>query len=117
MTKKFIPTDLLEQATNMQDVLSRMDPKLSFGKTNLAALSKDIGTLRGIEADLVSMENQMKTLRDQRDLQQQALWDMVKGGRSAIKGIYGDDSLEYELVGGTRRSDRKSSRRTAPPVA
>jgi hypothetical protein len=116
MPKKSIPTNLLEQATNMKDVLSHMDPTLSLGKTNVTALIKDIDTLRGIESDLVSIENQLKTVRDQRDVLQKSLWQMVKSGRSAIKGIYGDDSLEYALVGGTRMSARKSPRRTAPPL-
>ncbi len=31
----------------------------------------------------------------------------VKRVRSAVKGIYGDDSSEYEMVGGTRKSERK----------
>jgi hypothetical protein len=114
--KRFIPGNLLEQAAKIQDVLSRIDPKLALGNISLPALIKDIDTLRGIEADLVGMENQMTTLRDQRDVLQKAAWDKVKGARAVIKVIYGDDSLEYELVGGTRRSDRKSSRRTAPPL-
>jgi hypothetical protein len=35
----------------------------------------------------------------------------MKRIRSVIKGTYGDDSSQYELVGGTRLSDRKPYRR------
>ena len=114
MAKKFIPTNLLEQAASIQDAWSRIDPKMTLGSLNLTALITDIGNLRGVESDLVSLENQLTQLRSQRDLMQQSTWNKLKGVRSMVKVVYGDDSLEYELVGGTRRSDRKSSRRTAP---
>jgi hypothetical protein len=116
MAKKFIPTDLPEQAASIQDAWSRIDPKMTLGSLNLTALITDIQGLRGIHADLVSMENQLTALRDQRDMLEQSTWDKVKGVRSMVKVIYGDDSLEYELMGGKRRSDRKPARRTPPSV-
>jgi hypothetical protein len=42
---------------------------------------------------------------------QQSTWDKLKPVRSTVKGLYGDDSSQYELVGGTRMSDRKTARR------
>jgi hypothetical protein len=117
MAKKFIPTNLLEQAATIQDAWSRIDPKMTLGSLSLTALITDVGNLRGIETDLVSLENQLTALREQRNLMQKSTWDKLKGVRSMVKVVYGDDSLEYELMGGTRRSDRKSPRRTPPPVA
>jgi hypothetical protein len=38
----------------------------------------------------------------------------VKRVRSAIKGVYGDDSTQYEMVGGTRMSERKPRTRKRP---
>jgi hypothetical protein len=35
------------------------------------------------------------------------VWDTVKRIRAGVKGAYGDDSFEYDLIGGTRRSERK----------
>jgi hypothetical protein len=116
MSKKFIPPNLLEQAASMQDAWARMDSGLKIGSLNLTALITDIGGLRGFESDLVSLENQMTALRNQRDALQQSTWDKVKRVRAAIRGIFGDDSSEYELVGGTRLSDKKTARRTPPPV-
>ena len=111
MAKKFIPRNLPEQAASIKDAWSRIDPKMTLGNVSLSSLMTDIEALRAIEADLVSMENQLTALRDQRNVLQQATWDKVKGVRSMAKVIYGDDSLEYELMGGTRRSERKSARR------
>ena len=117
MPKKFIPTNLNEQTASIKDAWGRIDAKMTLGNVSLTSLMMDIEALRGIEADLVSLENQMVALREQRDVQRQATWDKVKGVRAMVKVIYGDDSLEYELMGGTRRSERKSARRTPQPVA
>ncbi|HEX5941587.1 MAG TPA: hypothetical protein VFY66_04885 [Anaerolineales bacterium] len=117
MPKKSVPLNLTEQAATVRDAWSRIDSKMTLGKVSLTALLTDIEALRGVEADLVGLENQLTALREQRDVLQQATWDKVKGVRSMVKVIYGDDSLEYELMGGTRRSERKYARRTPPPVA
>jgi hypothetical protein len=116
MPKKFVPSDLLAQAASVQDAWARIDSKLSFGSLSLTALMADIEGLRGLEGDMVSLENQLTALRNQRDALQEATWEKVKRVRSAFKGIYGDDSSQYELVGGTRMSDRKTPRRSPAPV-
>jgi len=116
MPKHFIPTDLLEQAASVQDAWARIDSGLAIGSLNMSALLTDIDGLRAVESDLVSLENQLVALRNQREALQKSTWDKVKRVRSAVKGIYGDDAPEYELVGGTRMSDRKTPRRTPPPI-
>jgi hypothetical protein len=35
------------------------------------------------------------------------MWDALKRVRATVKGVYGDDSSEYDLVGGTRLSERR----------
>jgi hypothetical protein len=35
------------------------------------------------------------------------MWDKVKRVRAGVKANYGDDSSQYEMVGGTRLSERK----------
>lgn len=39
------------------------------------------------------------------------LWESIKRMRTSIKGLYGDDSSEYKLVGGTRRNEYKRTPR------
>jgi len=51
--------------------------------------------------------------RNQRDATNTALWDKVKRARNGIKANYGDDSSQYEMVGGTRASERKPRTRKA----
>ena len=52
------------------------------------------------------------------DKREQRLADLNQRITSAVKGVYGPDSNEFEEVGGVRRSDRKKPvRSTKPPVA
>ncbi|HJZ47095.1 MAG TPA: hypothetical protein VKE41_08005 [Roseiflexaceae bacterium] len=53
----------------------------------------------------------MTDLRNKRDERLIRIWDVVKRARATVKGAYGDDSSEYELVGGTRVSERKRAGR------
>ena len=66
---------------------------------------------------MTNREDQLTNLRNQRDTINQSLWDKVKRARAGVKANYGDDSSQYEMVGGTRLSERKSARRrTAEPA-
>ena len=51
--------------------------------------------------------------RNQRDALYAQIWDKVKRVRNGVKGIYGDDSSQYEVIGGTRLSERKTPTRKA----
>ena len=58
----------------------------------------------------------MRDVRATRDAVCQAAWDKVKRLRAGVKATYGDDSKQYEVIGGTRVSDRKPLRRSPLPV-
>ncbi|HJR79310.1 MAG TPA: hypothetical protein VJ821_04505 [Anaerolineales bacterium] len=112
MARKIYPTDLLEQALSVQDAWGRIDDQLAFGNLNVAALVTDINAAKQAEVNVISLENQLDEMRTRRDSLYQSTWDKVKRIRAAVKGIYGDDSPQYDAVGGTRLSERKSPRRT-----
>jgi hypothetical protein len=63
-----------------------------------------------------TLEVQMTNLRNQREELYRALWDKVKRVRNGIKAHYGDDSSQYEMIGGTRVSDRKPPTRKVKPA-
>ena len=115
MSKK-IPSDVLDQAIAVQDAWARIDEELTFGPLNMGALVMDINSLRNVELSLVSLENQMTEMRDRRDALQESTWDKVKRVRGGVKAYFGDDSTQYNIIGGTRLSDRKTARRTIAPV-
>ena len=67
-----------------------------------------------VEIENISdLETALLNKRNQRDEVYANVWDGMKRVRAAVKGIYGDNSTQYEMVGGTRMSERKSpSRKT-----
>ena len=112
MSKKLYPSYVLKDAIRVQDAWKKIDEELVFGGLNIAGLAMDIEAINQTQPELVNLEHQLIEVRNRRDELYLAAWDKVKRVRASIKGMYGDDSSEYELVGGTRRSDRKRARKT-----
>ena len=115
MSRK-IPSDVLDQAIAVQDAWSQIDEELTFGTLNIGALTMDINGLRSAELSLVSLEHQMIEMRDKRDALKESTWDKVKRARGGVKAYFGDDSTQYNIIGGTRLSDRKPIRKSPLPV-
>ena len=108
MTKRTFPTDVLSQAQQAVVGWDEINPALTFGPVNLLALSEDVKAATPLQAEIERLEIQLGEKRDQRDILFNNMWDKVKRMRSGIKATYGDDSQQYDKVGGTRTSDRKS---------
>ena len=83
MSKKIYPTDVLEQAQSVFAIWNQIDASLTFGA-------------------------QTTDVRNQCDASLLELRDTVKRVRNRGKATYGDDSPEYEMIGGTRVSERKT---------
>ena len=117
MAKRPYPTDVINQGNNVLDAWSQIDDQLTFGALNTGAMTMDINQARGIQEQMTNLENQLTNLRNRRDAANLSLWDKVKRVRAGVKANYGDDSSQYEMVGGTRLSERKTPiRRTTPPA-
>lgn len=116
MGKKLYPTDTLEQAQRMLSAWKSIDPALKIGPLTLESIAEHVAAVQGLHARLIHLRNELLDVRNQRDEANIALWDTVKRGRSGIKTVYGDDSAEYKLAGGTRRSERKRPRRKVTPT-
>jgi hypothetical protein len=112
MGKKLYPSNVLKDAIRIQEAWNLIDEELAFGSLNIAGLAIDINGIYQTQHDLAALKNQLIEIRNRRDELYLAAWDKVKRMRAGVKGLYGDDSSEYELVGGTRRSDRKRASRT-----
>ena len=116
MTRKPYPTDILEQAIDVQEAWGQIDEGLTYGTVSLAALVTDIALMRSLDHTLSSLETQLTEVRSRREAVCQAAWDKVKRLRSGIRASFGDDSMQYEMIGGTRLSDRKPVRKSPLPV-
>ena len=107
MAAKPFPSDVIPQA---QDVLvgwAQIGSTVAFGTLTSALLTADMNAYVPLEADISKLEKLLADKRNQREQLCIAIWDKVKRVRASVRGIYGDDSTQYELVGGTRMSDRK----------
>jgi hypothetical protein len=113
MTKKLYPTDVLVQAQMVLSAWNQISTTLAFGTLNAAALTADVTTATTLESDIAKLEAQLTDKRNQRDATYIGMWDKLKRVRNGIKATYGDDSSQYEMVGGTRLSERKTRTRKA----
>ncbi len=117
MPKKLYPANLLTQAQTIVAAWNQIGATITLGTLLPAALTTDITSATALEAQISSLEVQLTNARNQRDALYGTLWDKVKRVRAGVKANYGDDSSQYEMVGGTRLSDRKSPARRTMPVA
>ena len=108
MPGKTFPNDALEQAQAVLDAWKEIDDKVTFGDATVASLTSDLAQAGTIQSQMNTFEAQLTDLRNQRDALNSAIWDQVKRVRAGVKGLYGDDSSQYEMVGGTRLSERKT---------
>ena len=104
MSKKFYPPNVLAQAQEVLVGWAQVSATLAFGTLNPAALTTDITTVSTLESDISKLEIQLADKRNQRDIVYNSMWDKVKRVRAGVKANYGDDSQQYEMVGGTRSS-------------
>ena len=108
------PHDILEQTSNVLAACKQIDPNMKTGAQTQATFAKELAEVRDMQQQIQALELQLTALRSRRDAQMIGMWDTVKRVRAAVKSIYGDDSAEYGMVGGTRLSQRKRpARRTA----
>lgn len=102
-----VPTDTLEQARLILRVWQEKDINMVFGKMTLTDFLNALTEADQGEADVESALAMVESKRDLRNDKKVIVWDNVKRARSGFKSTFGDDSNEYERVGGTRASDRK----------
>ena len=112
MSKPY-PTDLVRKLQAAVVTWKHIDPALTIGNLSLAELEATCERCEELKQELISAENKLTDLRDQRDEAYGTGWSYITRMRAGIKGIYGDDSSEYEMAGGTRRSERKPRSRRA----
>lgn len=107
MNERNYPANVLVQAKALAAALNNIDPALQIGELNNAALEADLENTAAIQSALNNLEIQITDQRNQRDAAYGELWKKVKRLRAGVKAIYGDDSSQYEMAGGTRLSERK----------
>ena len=116
MRRKLYPINTLSRAKHIAAAWELIGPTVIFANFTNRVFHNDITQVEAIEWKIRNTEIQLAALRNERDALYFSLWDKVKRVRNAVKGIYGDDSSQYEMVGGIRLSERKTrTRKTATP--
>jgi hypothetical protein len=106
MPRKY-PNDVLEQAQDIAVGWAQVTPAITFGTLTVAALQADITAAGLLETEISKLEKLLADKRNQRDILFLSMWDKSKRTRAGFKCTFGDDSQQYEWVGGKRMSERK----------
>lgn len=117
MSNRNYPTDVADQGRAVVEAWREINPALSLGGMALADMEASLDRLGGIYAQLDGLDAQVTELRNQRDAAAEDLWDRVKRARTGVKSVFGDNSSEYEVVGGTRMGDRKPRKKKEEETA
>jgi hypothetical protein len=117
MSSKSYPSDVVEQGRAVLEAWRSIDPALKVGELAPEALEADLQQIAPALSQIDKLEAQLTDARNTREALSMAMWDKVKRLRRGVQAIYGDDSSQYEVVGGTRLSDRKPVARATKPTA
>jgi hypothetical protein len=95
------------------------NPGLILGSLTLEVVQADLTKLLNFKKNRDQTRVLLTKLIDDANDQAKLVNSHVTRGRSAIKGIFGPDSAQYDQVGGTRASARKprSSKKSPAPQA
>jgi len=114
------PRDIEQRMQRAVAAWQTIDPAMQIGALSLADLEATIARSEQIKSEMRALKVQMTALRDEHHALYFSGWDLVKRLRRWVRSVYGEDSSEYNVAGGTRLSDRKPYRprkRAAAPVA
>jgi hypothetical protein len=104
--------DVLTEAQSMGKVVSGLDELPS--RIDKAKFQKLTTRMADHLGDIDDLKKKLAAAVNAKDADLKGLRSMIADIRTAVKGAYGADSTEYELVGGTRASERKKpSRKSA----
>ena len=108
MGRKRRTSSVLDTTQQRLAGLKSIDPEPDFGgDMTVAAFT---AKANGFTGNLATYNQHMAALDDEQnaiDTEEEDLRDWNSRWLSAIEAKYGRDSSEYEMVGGTRTSDRK----------
>ena len=119
MARKPYPPNTIKQAQTVLDKWKQINPSMTLGDLTQAALEANMNKELSIQSRITTLKTELTDQQNQRDAVCSEIWEQIKRVRGGVKAIYGDDSSQYEMIGGTRRSERKRPVRkaaSAPPA-
>ncbi|HJR07845.1 MAG TPA: hypothetical protein VJ842_11330 [Pyrinomonadaceae bacterium] len=83
------------------------NPTFSLNEVTLAKLQAKITDARQKRDQIETLRMQLTALSNELNTQTAELASINTRARSGFRAVYGPDSTQYELAGGTRASERK----------
>ena len=118
MATKANPDQALADSTGIAKVW-KANPSLTLGKDDGKVALKDyqasIKAVSDLNDEISDLRDQLTKLINDRDDAAGILSGYNTRALSAIRGIFGPDSTEYDQAGGTRTSERKKPVRKVAP--
>jgi hypothetical protein len=105
---------LLQEAHEIKEALEQMGEGVPAG-ISAAEMSDRIAALENIISELDKVNANRTQLVNSKGDGAERVSDYIVQVRAVIKGIKGADSSEYDMVGGTRASERKKPKRKDKP--
>lgn len=117
------PDVILTDSANVDNVWSK-NLNITLGtdndpenpKVTHADFAAAISKVQGLNTQIANLRTQLDDLLNDRNDSTKSLNGLNTRGLSAIRGIFGPNSSEYELAGGTRSSERKKPVRKPKPT-
>ena len=113
MRRKLYPINTLARAKHIGAAWELIGPTVTFASFTNRVFHNEITQVEAIELKIKNAEIELGALRNEGDAMYMSLWDKVKRMYAGVKATYGDDSVQYEMVGRTRTSRRKRRARKA----
>lgn len=108
---------ILETARQRLAALKSFTPKPNFGPTlDLDQYEQEVNTLSASLDEYNDLLSRLDALQNDLDARQANLRDKNKRMLAAVGALYGTNSNEYELAGGTRTSERKRPTKKNTPT-
>jgi len=101
---------LLQEAGEIKKALEKISATLPDG-ISAAAMGAKITGLETVVSELDAVNADRTRLVNAKGEQAETLSDFIVQVRLAVKAVCGPDSSEYEMIGGTRASDRKKPKK------
>jgi hypothetical protein len=101
---------LLQEAGEIKKALEKISATLPAG-ISAADMAAKITALETVVSELDAVNADRTRLVNSKGEQAETLSDFIVQVRLAVKAVCGSDSSEYEMIGGTRASDRKKPKK------
>ena len=101
---------LLQEAGKIKEALEAIGVGLP-DSISAADVETKITALETAVSEVDALNAEKTRLINVKGEQSEALSDYIVRVRSAVKGIFGPDSSEYEMLGGKRSSERKKPKK------